>query len=129
MPDCAVLSAFDASFGQRGLSAESIVLKSRRVEFRFGNPGSDYGYDLFLADDEVARQLTADEEAFVAVRVDFQTALAKHICRIAGAADAVREGGTFDFDILFRLSGEAEAAVVAWGPRNASVFVHTCEAL
>jgi hypothetical protein len=128
-PDCAVLSAFDASFGQRGLSAQTIVLNGRRVEFRFGNPRNYYEYDLILVDDEIARQLTADVEAFVAVRGDFQTALTKHICQIAGAADAVRDGGIFDFGILFRLSGEAEAAIVPWGPRRASVFIHTCEAL
>lgn len=127
-PECAVLSAFDASFGQRGLSVESLVLKRRRVEFGFGNPGSDYEYDLFLADDDAARQLTADHDAFVAVRVDFQTALAKHICQIARAADAVRDGATFDFSILFHLSGEPRAAVERLRPRSASVFVHTCEA-
>jgi hypothetical protein len=128
-PDCAVLSAFGASFGQRGLTAESLVLNSRRVDFRFHNPESDYEYDLFLADDDTARQLTADHDAFDAVRVDFQTVLAKHICQIAGAANAVRDGATFDFGILFHLSGEPRAAVERLRSRNASVFIHTCEAL
>ena len=126
--DCLVASAFEASFRLSGLSPASIVLKRRNAEFKFGNPTNEYYYEVLLADDEAARQLTADDQAFVAARADFETALRKSVCQTGGASDYFRDGGRFDFSILIRLTSEPEAAVKPWGTREASVFIHTCEA-
>jgi hypothetical protein len=128
VPDCTVLSAFEDSFGQRELSPASIVLERRRVDFRFGNSMNYYQYDVFVAADEAARQLIADDRAFAVVSDNFETTLAKHFCQIAGAADAVRDGASFHFGFRFRLDGEGEAAVTPGPARYAGVTIHTCEA-
>lgn len=123
-PDCAVLSAFEASLGQHGLTMASIVLRYRSAEVNAGKPTNQYEYDVFLSDDQTARQLAEDGEAFLELRNDFTSALKKQVCQ---NADAIRDGAVLAFDVRFRLNDDDEP--LAFGPRYASIFITSCEAL
>jgi hypothetical protein len=125
-PDCAVLSAFEASLGQRGLVLASIVLRYRSAEVTAGNPMEHYEYDVFLSDDQTARQLAEDGKAFLDLKNDFAFALKIQVCQNAGVADAIHDGAAHAFDVRFRLNDDDEPS--AWGPRYAAVSVTTCEA-
>ncbi len=127
-PDCAVASAFEASFGLEDLLVQSIILTRRRVKIESGKPKNMFEYNVILANDAVSSQIAHDFEAVGRLRNEFETALKNDVCQINGVADLARDGTSFTIKVRFFLPGDNENDGSTNGSRLAAVFIDSCEA-
>jgi hypothetical protein len=127
-PDCAVASAFEASFGLKKLLVQSIVLTRRRVMIESGKPTNMFEYNVFLVNDAASSQIAYDFQSVGRLRNEFETALKSDVCQINGVADAARDGTSFAIDVRFFLPGDNENDGSTNSSRLAAILIDSCEA-
>jgi hypothetical protein len=124
-PDCEVRAGFEASFGKRGLTATSIVLK----EWYTGFSGERWEYEVELRDDETARQIDGKDLDFKMTRQAFIAELKRSMCENPLAIEVLQSGGTLEFEVAFLLREPTDAN--SWRlllNERARVHMTSCEA-
>ncbi len=125
--DCAIASAFEASFGLHELSLQSIKLIFRSANLNAGALTNRYSYHVFFSNNEAANQVRKKDQSLVGFRDNFEIALAKDVCEVNGVQNATRSGTSFAIDFKFFLPGQNESSTIL-GDQIASIYLDTCEA-
>ena len=126
-PDCAILSAYSASFGVRGLS-QPMIQEPSTSRHDPVEPSLGFEFDVLLPDEGIARQIGSDDQAFNLARMSFSGALKRDMCQLSAATRIVHEGGTVELRVKFRLDATAELNATVGFPREVRVQITDCEA-